>query len=63
MTFMPVQLYYNVDTSEYGEEEVTSEYYPETYHAGQYGDFVIEFNAETGRSYAIYDLGSDLKHE
>lgn len=63
MTFMPVQLYYDVDTSEYGEEEVTSEYYPETYHAGQYGDFVIEFNAETGKSYAIYDLGSDLKQE
>ena len=63
MTFMPVQLYYDIDTSSYGENTVESDYYPETYGGGSYGIFSLEYNAETGRCYAIYDLGTDLKTE
>lgn len=63
MTFMPMQVCFNIDSSAYGSETVESDYYPETYNAGYYKEYAVEFHADTGRFYGIFDLGSDLKQE
>ena len=63
MTFAPMQLYYYISAEEYGENKVEAEYLPNAYDAGYYGVFSMEFHADTGRYYAIYDLGDDLTTE
>lgn len=61
-TFMPWQVCYEVDISDYeGQAGVESDYYPETYNAGKYKEYSVEFHAETGNCYSIIDLGDNLR--
>ncbi len=61
-TFMPWQVCYEVDISDYeGQAGVESDYYPETYNAGKYKEYSVEFHAETGNCYSIIDLGDNLQ--
>lgn len=61
-TFMPWQVCYEVDISDYeGQTGVESDYYPETYNAGYYKEFSLEFHAETGNCYSVVDLGTNLQ--
>lgn len=61
-TFMPWQVCYEVDISDYeGQTGVESDYYPETYNAGRYKEYSVEFHAETGNCYSIIDLGDNLQ--
>lgn len=61
-TFMPWQVCYEVDISDYeGQTGVESDYYPETYNAGRYKEYSVEFHAETGNCYSIIDLGDNLR--
>src|SRR5699024_5532446 len=61
-TFMPWQVCYEVDISDYeGQTGVESDYYPETYSAGRYKEYSVEFHAETGNCYSIIDLGNNLQ--
>lgn len=62
MTFVPVQLYFGVDTAAYG-DKVEADYYPSVYHGDYYGEYSVEFHADTGKLYNIFDLGSNLKKE
>lgn len=60
--FMPWQVCYEVDISDYeGQTGVESDYYPETYSAGRYKEYSVEFHAETGNCYSIIDLGNNLQ--
>lgn len=61
-SFAPVQLYYDMDASRFG-DTVSSDYYPETYDGTYFGEFAAEFHADTGKYYAIYDYGTDLTRE
>lgn len=61
-TFMPWQVCYEVDISDYeGQTGVESDYYPETYNAGRYKEYSVEFHAETGNCYSVVDLGTNLQ--
>ena len=61
-TFMPWQVCYEVDISDYeGQTGVKSDYYPETYNAGYYKEFSLEFHADTGNCYSVVDLGTNLQ--
>lgn len=61
-TFMPWQVCYEVDISDYeGQTGVESDYYPETYNAGYYKEFSLEFHADTGNCYSVVDLGTNLQ--
>ncbi len=61
-TFMPWQVCYEVDISDFeGQTGVESDYYPETYNAGRYKEYSVEFHAETGNCYSIIDLGDNLQ--
>ena len=62
-SFAPIQLYYSMDSSSYGNDKVDSDYYPATYKGSGYGTYTAEFHADTGKYYAIYDFGNDLKQE
>lgn len=62
MTFAATQLYYTIDppdsiTSEQIEE---AEYLPELYNGEYYGSYTVEYHADTGRYYMLYDIGKDL---
>lgn len=46
-----------------GKARWRQKYLPNAYDAGYYGVFSMEFHADTGRYYAIYDLGDDLTTE
>ena len=61
-TFMPWQVCYEVDISDYeGQTGVESDYYPETYNAGYYKEFSLEFHADTGNCYSVVELGDNLQ--
>lgn len=61
-TFMPWQVCYEVDVSAFnGASSVESDYYPETYNAGYYKQYSVEFHADTGSCYSIVDLGGNLQ--
>lgn len=61
-SFMPWQVCYEVDISDYeGQTGVESDYYPETYNAGYYKEFSLEFHADTGNCYSVVDLGTNLQ--
>lgn len=61
-TFMPWQVCYEVDLSEFdGGSSVDSDYYPQTYNAGHYKRYSMEFHANTGKYFSIIDLGSSLQ--
>ncbi len=60
MTYSLIQLYFGIDYDFSSGEVVESNYYPETYNADYYGDFITEFHADSGKYYAIYDLNEDL---
>lgn len=62
MTFVPVQLYFGVDTAAY-DDKVEADYYPSVYHGDYYGEYSVEFHADTGKLYNIFDLGNDIKKE
>lgn len=63
MALTPVQLYYGIANPPVGNSEVASDYFPETYGGEYYGNFAIEYHADTGKFYNIFDLGSDLTKE
>lgn len=60
MTFAPTQLYYEI-TIPNNIGEVSSDYYPEYYNANKYGNYRVEFHADSGRYYQIFDLGKSFK--
>lgn len=60
-TFMPWQVCYEVDLSGFGGGTVKSDYYPETYRAGYYKEYSVEFHADTGSCYSVIDLGDSLR--
>lgn len=62
-SFAPIQLYYSMDSSAYGNDKVDSDYYPATYKGSKYGTYTAEFHADTGKYYAIFDFGNDLRQE
>lgn len=63
MTFIPVQLYYDIDLTSYGTKPVDTngKYLPEIYNGGHYGDYTIEFHADELKYYNIFDLGNSVK--
>lgn len=61
MTFAPTQLYYEIVTPENSGTEVSADYFPEYYNAGYYGNYTVEFHADTGRYYQIFNLGKSFK--
>lgn len=58
MTFAPVQLYYEITVD--SDKETSSSWLPSVYNAQYYGAYAVEFHADTGRFYSIYDLGDSL---
>lgn len=63
MSYMPVQYCFEVDTSEYSSEEVSSEYYPSAYNAKYYLDYSVEFHTDDYKIYSIIELGNSFKKE
>ncbi len=62
MSFMPNQYCFVVDTTGF-DGEVESGYYPETYRAGKYVDYSVEFHTDDYKIYSIIDLGTDFRRE
>ena len=62
MTFGATNLYYTIDPppSLTAEEIEEAEYLPELYNGEYYGGYTVEYHADTGRYYMLYDLGKDL---
>lgn len=62
MTFGATNLYYTIDppSSLTAEEIEEAEYLPELYNGEYYGSYTVEYHADTGRYYMLYDLGKDL---
>lgn len=68
VAFAPMQLYYDIElptelegsASLGGSSAPDSDYYPSYYNGGTYGTFTVEYHADTGRYYSLFDLGSDL---
>ncbi len=60
MSLIPIQLYYEITNAPVGNDEVESDYYPETYGGRYYGNYAMEYHAGTGKFYNIYDLGNNL---
>lgn len=68
VAFAPMQLYYDIElpaelggsASLGGSSASDSDYYPSYYNGGTYGTFTVEYHADTGRYYSLFDLGSDL---
>lgn len=60
MSFIPIQLFYEITNVPETKDVVTSDYYPLTYGAKYYGDYAMEYHADSGKFYNIYDLGSNL---
>lgn len=63
MTFAPTQLYYGITVPTENTEKVESDYYPDYYNASYYGNYVVEFHADTGKYYQIFDLGKSFKRQ
>lgn len=64
MFHSPVALYYGITRPDgLGAEKAEAEYMPEFYSGEYYGDFSMEFHADTGRHYYIFDLGNSVKKE
>lgn len=61
MSLIPIQLFYEITNPPEGNEEVESDYYPATYGGQYYGAYAMEYHADTGKFYNIYNLGSNLK--
>lgn len=61
MSLIPTQLFYEISDPPKGNDEVISNYYPETYGGKYYGNYAMEYHADTGKFYNIYDLGNNLK--
>lgn len=59
MTYIPIQLCYSLGVTDFS-VGVLSDYYPEAYDAGYYSDISVEFHADTGRFYSVYELGDTL---
>ena len=62
MTFGATNLYYTIDppSSLTAEEIESSEYLPALYNGEYYGSYTVEYHAESGRYYMLYELGNDL---
>jgi len=68
MTYAPLMTFYDIDLpgelkGAESKDGVTADYWPEYYNAGNYGGFAVEFHADQGRFYYIFDLGEDFKSE
>ena len=59
MVFLPIQTAYRVDMSDYNPDKEYV-YLPEAYNASKYITTSIEFHAEEGKAYNIFELGNDL---
>ncbi len=58
--FSSVQLWYGIELPENGTLYDDADYLPEYYNGGQYGGYSIEYHADTGKFYSIYDFGDTL---
>lgn len=63
MTFAPTQLYYTVTVPESDGETISADYFAEYYNGEKYGVYSVEFHADTGRYYQIFDLGGSFKRQ
>lgn len=61
MSLIPIQLAYELTNPPTGTDAVTSEYYPATYGATSYNDYAVEYHADSGKFYNIYDLGDSVR--
>lgn len=58
--FSTIQLWYGVTLPDDGSSYADSDYYPEYFSGGEYGGYSIEYHADTGRFYSVYDFGETL---
>ena len=58
--FSAIQLWYGVTLPSNGTTNIDVEYLPDYYNGGVYGEYAIEYHADTGRFYSIYDFGDTL---
>lgn len=61
MSLIPTMLYYEIASPPQGKEEVKSDWYPSEYGALYYGDYAVEYHADTGKFYNIFNLGNSVK--
>ena len=61
MTFAQPLAFYRFDENAVPEERISSDYFPATYGGKYFGNLSVEFHADTGELYYIFDLGDDYR--
>lgn len=62
MTFSQTVAAYAIDGGgERGKTKVESDYYPAAYNGAYYCDFSVEYHADTGKYYYVFDLGDSVE--
>lgn len=64
MSFIPVQVYFFLEREDTSISPNTdTAYFPSANHATYWGDYAVEFHANTEKNYNIFYLGNSLKRE
>lgn len=61
MTFAQAMTFYRFNENLLPEGKTESDYFPATYGGEYYGNLSVEFHADTGELYYIFDLGTDYR--